>query len=108
MGSVKEIFEQQLPAKLKAKPEVAKGVNAVVEFQLSGDGGGTWTLDCTKSEGPITEGSTGNAKITVMMTTTDFVEMLGGKLNPQKAFLTGKLKVKGDMGVALKLGQILG
>ncbi|MDO8526862.1 MAG: SCP2 sterol-binding domain-containing protein, partial [Deltaproteobacteria bacterium] len=37
----------------------------------------------------------------------DFVKLANGALNPQMAFLGGKLKVKGDMGLALKLGQIL-
>ncbi|MBI4365651.1 MAG: SCP2 sterol-binding domain-containing protein [Deltaproteobacteria bacterium] len=108
MASVHEIFTQRLPEKLKNKPEVVQGVNAVVEFQLAGDGGGTWTLDCTQPGGAIQSGSQGNAKVTVLMAVADFLEMMDGKLNAQKAFLTGKLKVKGDMGVALKLGQILG
>lgn len=107
MATVKEIFEQKLPAKFQAKPEVCAAVNAVVVFQLAGDGGGAWTVDCTKA-GAITEGAVENPKVTLSMAAADFIEMMDGKLNAQKAFLTGKLKVKGDMGVALKLGQLLG
>ena len=42
------------------------------------------------------------------MTSEDFVNMVNGQLAPQMAFMTGKLKIKGDMGLALKLQQILG
>jgi putative sterol carrier protein len=38
----------------------------------------------------------------------DFLDMVAGKLNGQMAFLTGKLKVAGDMGLALKMGSFLG
>ncbi len=41
------------------------------------------------------------------MAENDFLEMLSGKLNSQMAFMTGKLKVAGDMGLALKLGSFL-
>ena len=42
------------------------------------------------------------------MTAADFVEMMNGNLNAQMAFMSGKLKVAGDMGLALKLQSILG
>ena len=41
------------------------------------------------------------------MTDADFVSMVNGKLNPQMAFMSGKLKIQGDMGLAMKLQQIL-
>jgi putative sterol carrier protein len=42
------------------------------------------------------------------MTASDFVDMINGKLNGQMAFMTGKLKVAGDMGLAMKLQTLLG
>ena len=42
------------------------------------------------------------------MTDENFVGLVTGKLNGQLAFMTGKIKIKGDMGVALKLGKVLG
>ena len=42
------------------------------------------------------------------MTAGDFVDMMNGKLNGQMAFMTGKLKVAGDMGLAMKLQTLLG
>ena len=37
----------------------------------------------------------------------DFLNIVNGKLNPQMAFMSGKLKIQGDMGLAMKLAQIL-
>ena len=37
-----------------------------------------------------------------------FHEMFEGELDPTAAFMTGKIKIDGDMGVAMKLGQLLG
>ena len=45
---------------------------------------------------------------TVKVSASDFEDIAAGKTNPQMAFMTGKLKVEGDMSVALKLGSILG
>ena len=42
------------------------------------------------------------------MTDSDFIDMVEGKLNGQMAFMTGKLKIKGDMSLAMKLGNVLG
>lgn len=105
--SAKDIVEQQIPTKVKAKPEVAKSINAKVVFDLTGDGGGQWTLDLTNADGVVTTGTCEAPKVTLTMVATDFSAMVNGEMNAQKAFLTGKLKVKGDMGAALKLGQLL-
>jgi len=48
------------------------------------------------------------AKCTINITADDLVSIVNGKLNAQMAFMTGKLKVAGDMGLALKLGSLLG
>lgn len=45
---------------------------------------------------------------TVRVSMADFVDIATGKIDPQMAFMTGKLRIEGDMSVALKLGAILG
>ena len=45
---------------------------------------------------------------TIRMTLDNLVKLLTGKLNPMTGVMTGKLKVSGDMGVAMKLGKLLG
>lgn len=108
MGATgKELFVDRIGAKLNASPDKAKNINAIYEFQLTGDAASTWTVDLTKAADFVSEGSSGNAKCTVTISGDDLASILDKKLNPQMAFMTGKLKVKGDMGLALKLGTIL-
>jgi hypothetical protein len=105
--SVKEVFERHMPARLKAKPDVVAKINAVYQFNISGPGGGAWSVDCTAPGGAISEGTSASARCTVAMTDADLVNVVNGKLNPQMAFMSGKLKIQGDMGLAMKLQQIL-
>jgi putative sterol carrier protein len=106
LTSVKGVFEQHLPARLQAKPDVVAKINAVYQFNISGDGGGSWAVDCTAPGGAVAPGQSGSARCTVAMTEQDFLNLVNGKLNPQMAFMSGKLKIQGDIGLALKLQQI--
>ncbi len=105
----KQILETDIPALLQAKPELAKDINAVIHFDISGDGGGKWTLDCTKPEGWVSAGANGDSKMTVSMSNEDFVKIKEKKLNSQMAAMQGKIKFKPmDMGLAMKLAKLLG
>ncbi len=105
--SVKDVFERQLPARLAAKPDVVAKINAVYQFNISGPEGGSWAVDCTAPSGKITAGAAPAARCTVAATDKDFLNIVNGKLNPQMAFMSGKLRIQGDMGLAMKLQQIL-
>jgi putative sterol carrier protein len=105
--SVKDVFEKHIPAKFQAKPDVVQKINAVYQFNISGPGGGSWSVDCTQPGGRIQAGAAASAKCTVAATDQDFLNIVNGKLNAQMAFMSGKLKIQGDMGLALKLQQIL-
>ncbi|HYG65998.1 MAG TPA: SCP2 sterol-binding domain-containing protein [Anaeromyxobacteraceae bacterium] len=106
-SNVREVFETHIPGRLRAKPDVVQKINAIYQFNISGPNGGHWSVDCTNPEARITEGQSPNAKCTVNATDLDFLNIVNGKLNPQMAFMSGKLKIQGDMGLAMKLQQIL-
>ncbi len=107
-ATAKSILEDTIPALLTSKPELAKEINAVIHFVITGDGGGTWTLDLTKPAGWVTAGASGEPKMTVTVAETDFVKIRNKQLNPQMAAMQGKLKFKPmDMGLAMKLGKLL-
>jgi putative sterol carrier protein len=105
--SVKDVFEVHIPAKLKAKPDVVAKINAIYQFNISGPGGGSWAVDCTQPGGKVETGTVGTARCTVAASAQHFLDIVNGKLNPQMAFMSGKLKIQGDMGLAMKLQQIL-
>src|SRR6184192_248027 len=107
-ASPKQYFEEKIAKKLQDKPDIAKAVNSVYEFNITGDNGGVWTVDLTKEPGSVAAGSTGAAKCTVTAATADFMNIVSGKMNPQMAFMSGKLKIKGDMGLAMKLQKVIG
>lgn len=104
----KSYFEEKIAKKLKDKPELSKAVNSIYEFNITGENGGVWTVDLSKEPGEVTAGSQGNAKCTVTCTAPDFMNVVTGKTNAQMAFMSGKLKIKGDMGLAMKLQKIIG
>jgi putative sterol carrier protein len=85
-------------------PEQGKGVNATIQYTLSGDGGGEWTI--TIEDGAykgVQDGGVEKPTLNVMMDAAQFVEMANGDLDGRKAFLTRKLKVKGNIALAQKM-----
>lgn len=107
--TAKDIMEKEIPSTLQAKPELAKEINAVIHFNITGDTGGTWTLDCTKDSNWVTPGAEGTPKMTISVAEGDFVKIRQKQLNAQMAAMQGKLKFKPmDMGLAMKLGKLLG
>ncbi len=99
----KEIFEQ-MPANLNA--DAAKGMNSTIQFNLSGDSGGQWYVTIKDSKADIVQGTAPSPNMTMSMAAQDYVDMISGKLNGQMAFMSGKLKISGDMGLAMKMQSL--
>lgn len=95
-----EIFKLIGEAVAKDNGTVAKKVNGVIQFVITP--GGAWNLDCKASPPSLTEG-TKAANVTITVGDDDFVAIASGKLNAQQAFMKGKLKLKGNMALAMKL-----
>lgn len=80
--------------------ESAKGVEAVFQFDISGDQAGQWHLTVKDQCCHITEGAHDSPNVTFSMASNDFVEMMSGKITGQTAFFSGKLRVSGDLMLA--------
>ena len=102
-----QIFNEDFPAKLEKNADSVTSVDAVYQFDIDGDHGGTWVVDLTKDTDFVSEGSADDPDCVVAMKESDFVDMWNGKLPGPQAFMMGKLKIKGDMGLAMKLQKFL-
>lgn len=101
------LLEAKVEKKLREHPNLPKNINAVIAIELSGDGGGRWILDCTVEPAVFRLDAVTAAETTISMDALTFVAMTEGSVNPQMAFLTGKVKVDGNLGIAIKLGELL-
>jgi putative sterol carrier protein len=109
MANAQEILEQEIPATLQQKPELAKDINSIIHFNITGDNGGVWTLDCTRESNWVSKGAEGEPKMTITVSNDDFVKIRAKQLNAQMAAMQGKLKFKPmDMGLAMKLAKLIG
>ncbi len=102
-STVKGFFES-LEAKLNAEPSKLAGMNAVYQFRVGEE---TYSVSMKDGKASVAPAAASDPNCIVTMAENDFLEMLSGRLNGQMAFMTGKLKVAGDMGLALKLGSFL-
>lgn len=86
--------------------EKLKGMNATIVFDIAGADGGVWTVEVTDGNISIEEGAIQSADVTVAATSEDLIALIKGDLNPMGAFMQGRLKVKGDMSVAMQLQKL--
>merc|ERR1711974_305509 len=94
----------ELGALLKSNPDIVKRVGAVYKFDITG--AGVWTVDLKNGAGSVVEGEGGKPDCTFTTNTDNFVALMSGTANAQKLFMSGKLKLKGNMGKAMKLGEL--
>uniref|UniRef100_A0A8C8XU97 Hydroxysteroid dehydrogenase-like protein 2 n=2 Tax=Panthera TaxID=9688 RepID=A0A8C8XU97_PANLE len=104
-GAVEETFRI---VKDSLTDDVVKATQAIYQFELSGEDGGTWFLDLKSKGGNVGYGEPSHqADVVMSMSTDDFVKMFSGKLKPTMAFMSGKLKIKGNMALAIKLEKLM-
>ena len=103
VSTVKEYFDT-LPARFVAT--AAKGVNATFQFELAGDGGGTYHVVVSEGSMTVNEGPSPSPSATLKMSADNYVKMANGELNGAMAYMKGQLKVTGNVLLAQKMQTI--
>src|SRR5256714_13084026 len=88
------------------QPAKAKGVHARYQWDLSGPYGGEWWIEVNDGTYKMGTGKIANPSVTFIAKDKDWVAICNDQLSGTWAYLTGRLKVRGDQGVARKLGEI--
>lgn len=87
-------------------PAVIADTSAAYTFEIT-DRGATYSLLLDDSKATVQEGAVDDAVATLAMNEKNFKKLLLGNLNATTAFMTGRLKVQGSVGYALKLEAML-
>jgi putative sterol carrier protein len=97
---VREFFEG---LEARVDPAQTAGMSSSYLFEI--EGAGTWKVDVQDGSVSVREGGD-DADCTISASEETFQKIVSGDQNPTTAYMTGKLKVKGDMGAALKLQKL--
>ena len=100
MPTTQEFFET-LPSRVT--PDRIEGMNNTYVFDI--EGAGVWTVAVADGAVTVSEGA-GDADCTFSASEETFEKITSGEQNATTAYMTGKLKIKGDMGAAMKLQKI--
>ncbi len=99
----KEFFEKVLPNRFKSNK--AAGVDVTVQINIIGPNGGDWAVTIKNQKLEVKEGTHPSPILVINMAETDYMDVVNGKMSSEKAFMTGKLKFKGDIALALRLRE---
>jgi putative sterol carrier protein len=84
-------------------PEKAAGIDAAIQLRLTGAQAADWVVTIKDGKCTVGQGTAPAPKLTVRADSADFIKIFTGQMDGMQAFMQGKLKVTGDMGLAMKL-----
>ena len=99
-ASPREFFES-----LESRVDSTKAAGLTASYRFEIDGAGTWHVDVDDGKVSVSENG-GDADTTISASADTFMKIANGEQNPTSAYMSGKLKVKGDMGQAVKLQKL--
>ncbi len=99
--SVREFFET-----LETRAETSKTAGMNNSYVFDVEGAGRWTVRVDDGDVKVNEGAEDGVDCTITASEETFGKIVAGEQNPTSAYMTGKLKIKGDMGAAMKLQKL--
>ncbi len=100
--TIAELFES-MPEKFS--PAAAAGVNKTLQWNITGDEPGIWAFQISNGVGRVIPGGVEKPDVTFTTSSKVWLAIAEGKMDSTKAFMTGKLKVSGDLTLAIKVPQ---
>ncbi|KAL2301925.1 hypothetical protein Nmel_011326 [Mimus melanotis] len=109
-GFKAQLVFKEIEKRLQEEGEqFVKKIGGIFAFKVKDGPGGkeaTWVVDVKNGKGSVAVNSDKKADCTITMADTDLLALMTGKMNPQTAFFQGKLKISGNMGMAMKLQNL--
>jgi putative sterol carrier protein len=84
----------------------AAGMTKTFQWNITGEQASTWAFKIVNGQGEVVPGGVEKPDITITVKDTDWLSIVEGKLDPTTAFMTGKVKIAGDMMLAIRLQQL--
>jgi putative sterol carrier protein len=103
MASVAQLFEN-MPKAFDASK--AGDMNATVQFDLSGEGGGQWYVVVANGACEVEQGTAESPTATIRMEADDYAALVAGDLNAMEAFMQQKIRVEGDLNTVMKFQNL--
>jgi putative sterol carrier protein len=101
--TVEQLMEKMPGAFL---PEKAQGVDATIQFNFTGEEPGQWNATIRDGNVDVARGAHPAPKMTLTADSSDYVKIFTGELDGMQAFMQGKIKLAGDLNLAMKLMQM--
>jgi putative sterol carrier protein len=101
--NVREVFDKVSRA---FDPDAAKGLDAVFQFDITGDGGGMWNVAVKDGTCKVEEGKAEAPTVALTMSSETWLSMVNKEINGIQAFMSGKLQLTGDMLLAQRIPDL--
>jgi putative sterol carrier protein len=108
MGSEMDGVLAEQEALLRAEPHRTQGLDMTFEFELFGDGGGTWHLAIADGEPAIRRGPAPRWDLRVIVSVEDYLAMKEGEVAGRDLFFSGRMHLEGNALLGMVLGRVLG
>jgi len=90
------------------RPGAARGMHAVYELDVTGDGGGKWHVKVSDGKCELESGPAKDPHVTIAMSAEDWVSLLRRELDAEQAFYDGRIRVTGNLSLAMQLPELFG